>query len=326
MKAAYHQVPLKSEDKPLTAFEACGKLFQFTKLPFGVTNAVPAFQRIIDGIIAEEKLNKTMAYLDNVIICGNSKEEHDVNLQSFLFAVKKRNITLNDEKCQFSLESINILGYTISNKSKKSNSERLDCLLSYPTPKSAKELERLLGLFAYNARWVSNYSNKIQPLLKTLQQNHFPLLKEAKTAIETLKADISNASLTIPIVIQTDASGSAIGATLFQSCHPIGFFSRTLSPSERNQSVIEREAMAIIEAVRKWSDYVRSFKTIIKTDQKSVAYLFSTPKSRIKMKTYRDGVSNYQVIPMSFFIILEVKINKRTQCQELQQRRSHFSN
>ena len=54
-------------------------LFQFKRIPFGVTNGVSCFQRIIDSIIAEENIKDTFAYLDNVTICGNSQDEHDQN-------------------------------------------------------------------------------------------------------------------------------------------------------------------------------------------------------------------------------------------------------
>ena len=60
LTSAYHQIPLLTEDKPYTAFKADGKLFQFTRLPFGLTNAVAVFQRKIDEFIIETSLKKTL--------------------------------------------------------------------------------------------------------------------------------------------------------------------------------------------------------------------------------------------------------------------------
>ena len=70
LRSAYHQVSIKESDKPYTAFQAGNALYQFTRIPFGVTNGVACFQRIMTDIIAEEKLQGTIAYLDNVTICG----------------------------------------------------------------------------------------------------------------------------------------------------------------------------------------------------------------------------------------------------------------
>ena len=59
LKSAYHQIKIPLEEKQYTAFEADGKLYQFCRVPFGVTNGVSVFQRVIDGIISENKLKDT---------------------------------------------------------------------------------------------------------------------------------------------------------------------------------------------------------------------------------------------------------------------------
>ncbi|XP_066950829.1 uncharacterized protein [Macrobrachium rosenbergii] len=80
LKSAYHLVPLPEEDRPYTAFEADSGLYQFTRLCFGLTNGVAAFQRIINDIIRTNGLKGVYAYLDDVVVCGNTQEEHDENL------------------------------------------------------------------------------------------------------------------------------------------------------------------------------------------------------------------------------------------------------
>ena len=95
LKSAYHQVPLRADDKPYTAFQSGGKLYQFTRLPFGVTNGTAAFQRTLDGIIENEQLQDTFAYVDSVTICSHSQEEHDINLQRFLESATKYNLIIS---------------------------------------------------------------------------------------------------------------------------------------------------------------------------------------------------------------------------------------
>ena len=56
LKAAYHQVPIREADRKFTAFQSGNKLYEFTRIPFGITNGVSAFQRIMDKIIDDEKL------------------------------------------------------------------------------------------------------------------------------------------------------------------------------------------------------------------------------------------------------------------------------
>ena len=81
LKSAYHQVPLAPEERPMTAFEADGGLFQDCRLPFGVTNGVSAFQRVMDDFIKRHELKKVYAYLDDLTVTGATKEEHQRNLQ-----------------------------------------------------------------------------------------------------------------------------------------------------------------------------------------------------------------------------------------------------
>ena len=88
MRDAYYQCELREEDKPYTAFEANNGLYQFRRLPFGVTNGVAVFQREMDRFIADNGLQSTYAYLDNITICGKDQQQHDHNLQKFIEAAK----------------------------------------------------------------------------------------------------------------------------------------------------------------------------------------------------------------------------------------------
>lgn len=89
LRSAYHQIPIPEEDRTYTAFEACGKLYHFTRIPFGVRNGVPAFQRSLTKIIAMEGLEGIEEYLDDVTVCGRDQQEHDANLENFMKAVSK---------------------------------------------------------------------------------------------------------------------------------------------------------------------------------------------------------------------------------------------
>ena len=113
LRSAYHQVPLHPHDMKLTAFEANGRLFHFKRIPFGLTNAVGAFQRVITQIIDNDKLKVTYPYFDDVTIAGDSMAELNEPAQKFEEARKKRNMTLNENKTIREVEQINILGYEI---------------------------------------------------------------------------------------------------------------------------------------------------------------------------------------------------------------------
>ena len=72
LRNAYHQVPILKDDINYTGFEANGRLYQFRRIPYGVTNGVAVSQRLMDNIIKEEKLKDNTPYLDNIIVVGKS--------------------------------------------------------------------------------------------------------------------------------------------------------------------------------------------------------------------------------------------------------------
>ena len=78
----------------------------------------------------------------------------------------------------------------------------------------------------------------------------------------------------VPFEVETDASDIVIAAALTHNGRPVAFFSKLLQKSELKHYSIEKEACAIIEAVRYWKHYItgRHFRLI--TDQQPVSYIF----------------------------------------------------
>ena len=285
LKSAYHQIPLKNEEKIYTAFEASGNLYQFKRIPFGVTNGVACFQRIIDKVIKDEHVADTFAYVDNVTVCGRNKEEHDKNLAQFLLAAKKYNITFNDSKTILAAEKIQLLGYEVKKGEIKPDPERLQPLKDMKSPTHLKAQERIVGMFAYYSQWIQNFSDKAYPLI---HNKTFPVPEEVEQSFNLLKKELENAVLVtidpkVPLVVETDASDVAIAATLNQNERPVAFFSRTLSTSEKHYASVEKEAQAIVEACRKWRHYLIGNHFRLITDQRSVAFMFDgSEKGKIK--------------------------------------------
>ncbi len=223
LKSAYHQVPLCDTDKPFTAFEASGRLYQFTRIPFGVTNGVAAFQRFMDGVIDQEGAQGTFAYLDNITICGVDQGDHDAKVAKFEEIVAKYGLTLNQDKTIKSVTEIKMLGYLISKGQIKPDPDRMKPLINLPVPCDPASLKRSLGLFSYYSQWVSQYSDKIQPLTGPVT---FPLSNEAINAFEAVKQCVSEACIVSPndsdlFVLETDASGYALSASLNQNGKPV---------------------------------------------------------------------------------------------------------
>ncbi|OUC43814.1 hypothetical protein D917_09509 [Trichinella nativa] len=152
LKSAYYQIPINARDKPYMAFEAGGRLYQFKRIPFGVTNGVACFQRVMDNILRVEKLKDTFVYVDNVTICGMNREENDENLNRFREVAEKYNLTLNNDKCEFTKTQIKLLGYIIEQGTLKPDPERFKPLQQFNfkkysiTSKSARDVRCLFPM------------------------------------------------------------------------------------------------------------------------------------------------------------------------------------
>ena len=151
LKSAYYQVPLAKEDKELTAFEANGKLYQYCRMSFGVSNGVSTFQRIIDNLSEKYNLKQTYAYLDNVTLTGIDKNEHDENLKALLDAAKCEGFTFNESKSVYAVTELDLLGYRVLYNTIKPDPSQLQPPVNLPFPSTKRELKRCLGLFAYYA-------------------------------------------------------------------------------------------------------------------------------------------------------------------------------
>ena len=294
LKSAYHQVPLMESERHYTAFEADKELYQFTRIPFGITNAVAKFQRLMNEFIKSNSLENTYAYIDDIIICGKTVEEHNTNLEKFMNAAIIDNITINKDKSEFLTTEIKYLGHCISKDKISPDPDRLKSLIEMAVPNNSKSLQRCLGMFSYYSKWIPNYSNKISPLLNLKM---FPLTREQKESFEMIKGEICKASIApisegIPFEVETDASDVALAGTLSQNKRPIAFYSRTFNKSEKSQSSVEKEALAIVECVRHWRHFLVPKKFKVITDQKPVSFMFSRNlKSRIKS----DKISRWRL-------------------------------
>ena len=168
----------------------------------------------------KDSLKDTFPYLNNVTIGGFSKEQHDKNVERFLESLKKRNLLLNHKKTISSVDEISILGYHVGNGCIKPDPDRLRPPLDLPVPHNAKSFKRALGLFAYYAKWIANFSKKIKNLKNT---KIFPMDEGSVTEFEKKIAGASLSAIdeTLPFVVECDASETAVSATLNQGGRPL---------------------------------------------------------------------------------------------------------
>ena len=181
---AVHTTKLKinDSDKPYMAFQAGYAPYQFTRVPFGVTNWSGLFSKGHGQHYNWRPVTGHISYLDNVTICGKDQREHNVNPKLFLEAGSWWHIKYS--KCVFSTLKLAILGCIIEEGDIRPDPECQRPLQVLPVPEDRKTLGRTLEFYFYHFQWIHCYSEKIRPLATV---SSFPTSMEAKTAFETLK-------------------------------------------------------------------------------------------------------------------------------------------
>ena len=187
---------------------------------------------------------------------------------------------MNNSKPVVSSSTINILGYLIGNGIIKPDPDRLRPLQvqEHPPPTSVCSLLRLLGTFAYYAKWIPDFSEKFNPLTST---QSFPFSQSVLNTFTILQKELAAAALvpideSMPFVVECDASGTTLSPTLNQGGRPVAFMSKTLQGSELHHTPVEKEATAIVEVVRKWSHF-STYLVITSLFFKFLFYCFFSP-------------------------------------------------
>ena len=265
-----------------------------------VTNGVPAFQRTIDRII--DGLVGVVADIDEVVVGGTTKAEHDGNLQAFIARAKEFGLVLNKAKCKFNTQDLKFLGHHFHKGTVSPDSSRWEPSLNFATPLTMKELERFVGLSVYYSKWIPKFSKFAEPLFIAKRDGLLPLQKDALDCLDDIKKAVAKAILWIPdrqkpFILETDASGTTLGGVISQEGRPVAFVSYKLSDQEKHWSAIEKEAYAIVWCTQKCRQYLLGSKFTIITDQQGLSYLFdSRPKSSIKnskLCRWRVALSEY---------------------------------
>lgn len=313
LSKAFWQIPIVKEDREKTAFFVPGRgLMHFKVTAFGLSNAPATQQRLVDKLFGPEFELKVFCYLDDVIIISKTFEEHTKLLQRVLDKLTKANLTINLSKCKFFRNQLKYLGYVIDERGLRTDPEKVEAILNFPTPTTRKEVKRFLGTASWYRRFIPNFSTVAGPLNKLTSTKKksppFSWSEEADKAFLHLKSLLVKAPILacpnfdLPFEVHTDASDYGVGAMLCQTIdgveHPVAFMSKSLSGAERNYSVTEREALAVLTALEHWRCYLENGKTFsVYTDHAALKWFcsLSNPSGRLARWGVRLSSFDYEI-------------------------------
>ena len=276
MAQAYLQLPVHVDSKPLLVINTPKGLFQYTRLPYGVSVAPAIFQSVMDRVLQGLPV---ACYLDDILIAAPTEREHNLILEQVLQRLQESGIHLREEKCMFGQQQVEYLGHRIDATGIHPTQNKVRALSEAPTPANITQLRAFVGLMNYYAKFIPQAAARMAPLYKLFQKEHkWVWTEECDSAFQTCKEMLTSEAVLVhydstrPIKLACDASSYGLGAVLshvFEDGeHPVAFASRTLTKAEKNYSQIEKEALALIFGIKKFHKYIFGRYFTLITDHK----------------------------------------------------------
>lgn len=269
---AYHQGFIKEESRVCTAFITPWGLYEWVRIPFGLTNAPAAFQRYMEECLGDLRDNVCVPYLDDILVFSSDFESHIENVRKVLQRQQQCGIKLRPTKCDFFKREVCYVGRVVSEHGYSINPKDIAAVQALKTEKPAtvREVRKLIGFLSYYRGYIPDFSRLAKPIYELLSiprgggvrrknskgrtegkrsfqpppsqpvewtERHQDILERLVEAL-TSPPVMAYPDCEKPFVLHVDASEEGLGAVLYQRqegvLRVIAYGSRTLTPAEKN--------------------------------------------------------------------------------------------
>ncbi|KAL3697673.1 hypothetical protein R1sor_011749 [Riccia sorocarpa] len=246
--SGYNQVSIREEDQNKTTFTTEWGTFAYNRMPFGLCNAPTTFQRLMNTIFKDFLRKFVEVFIDDFCIFGR-REEHFEKLKLTLNRCREMGLALHPEKCFFMMTEGILLGHRVSGRGIEVDNEKIKVISALEWPNNLRELRAFLGHVGYYRRFIHNYASLASPLTKLLKKDQEYIWGEDQAkAFEKMK-DENNKD------------------------YPIYYASRQLNDAEKNYTTIEREALGMVYACKKFRTYLLGYSFMFHVDHSALQYL-----------------------------------------------------
>ena len=300
LRSGYHQLKVRREDVPKTAFRTRYGHYEFLVMPFGLTNVPAAFMDLMNRVFGPYLDKFVIVFIDDILVYSSSKEEHAKHLRIVLQTLREHQLYAKFIKCQFWLDRVAFLGHVVSAEGISVDPQKIEAIVYWKPPTNITEVRSFLGLAGYYRKFVEGFSKIATPLTKlTRKEEKFIWLEACQNCFDELKQRLTTAPvLTLPsrsegFTVYYDASRQGLGRVLMQLDRVIAYASRQLKKHEVNYPTHDLELAAVVFALRIWRHYLYGVPCRIFTDHKSLHYLFSQKYLNMRQRRWIELIKDY---------------------------------
>ena len=221
-------------------------LYQFKRMPFGLTEAPRSFQHLM-----EDKIMHGLPFfttkIDDALVHFKSEEQYKHHLQQVFQRLSDAGLTLRGYKFTLAMAQVTYLGHKFTQAGLTPDKSKVQAVRDWPTPNNVSSVKQFLGLASYYRHYISKFSTIAAPLINLTHKGAlFGWSAECESSFQLLKSALTQASILIypnlshnasPFVLQTDVSAFGLGAVLEHDNHVIVYASRALTKCEQNYSI-----------------------------------------------------------------------------------------
>ncbi|WVZ51963.1 hypothetical protein U9M48_003060 [Paspalum notatum var. saurae] len=207
LRSGYHQIKVREEDIPKTAFFTRYGLYEYLVMSFGLTNAPAFFMYLMNSVFMNELDKFMVVFIDDILVFSTIEQEHKEHLQIVLSCLREHKLYAKFSKCAFWLKEVEFLGHILSAKGVAVDPSKVEDVLNWKQPQTVTEIRSFLGLAGYYRRFIKDFSKIAKPITVLTQKNaKFAWSPKCEEAFGTLKKFLTSA----PILAQPDCGGTAL--------------------------------------------------------------------------------------------------------------------
>ena len=222
--------------------------------------------------------------IDDVIVSGATREEHDTNLRAALDAAAEKNLKLNSEKLTVGEQQVEYFGHLITADGLKPDPQKIEAIQDMPPPADKKELQTMISMITYLSKFAPQLSTIMKPIRDPLKEDaEFIWDEQEQAALQRIKDTITSQPVLAyfdprkEVRLEVDASKFGREAAVFQEEKPIAFASKSLTQAGQNYAQIEKELYAILFGCRRFHQYLYGREIQVYTDHKPLENISKKP-------------------------------------------------
>ncbi|GKA26861.1 putative reverse transcriptase domain-containing protein [Tanacetum coccineum] len=269
LRSGYHQLRVREQDIPKTAFRTRYGHYEFQVMPFGLTNAPAVFMDLMNRVCKPYLDKFVIVFIDDILIYSKDEREHEEHLKAILELLKKEKLYAKFSKCEFWIPKVQFLGHVIDSRGIHVDPAKIESIKDWASPKTPTEIRQFLGLAGYYRRFIEGFSKIAKSMTKLTQKG--------------IKFDWG----------EKDASHKGLGAVLMQREKVIAYASRQLKVHEKNYTTHDLELGSVVFALKIWRHYLYGTRCTVFTDHKSLQHILDQKELNMRQRRWLELLSDY---------------------------------